>query len=706
MYKKADLVGEVSDFDDARNTASTGSLSLAPSGKAFTQTFAYATKEPNSKNWIGVYSSTGGGGPDKEKYNQASLSWEYAPKADGVVDVSTANFPPGQYKAYFLADGGYRWLAQPIEFAVEGPWGSLSVVKAEPALLTFKYETPHAHSENWIGLYHSFGGGPESQRHVAESLAWAYAPGGSGTLTVNTAKLQSGLVYRAYFLAKAGYKWLADPTDVFNPGHGRLVFITDAIKTHNARQGQLFEATIGGMLENPPDGASKFAKVKDLNATPWHRHETSKNERKHNNKDDHDDEIHNNSSSWVNISTDGTISGIPPDSANNTTFVVEALASDGSTAEMRITIPVVPRDEPLVDELTVLSFNLWFGGTQVRDYHAKQVRFIANSGADVVGLQESTGGHAIRLGKALGWDYWQGDDVGIISRYPIINEQEISEPIEAAGFVRIALDQGHHLNFWNCHLGYTPYGPYDICFDHLTESQVLQNEERSRRTPQIKNVLRHMHKWNHLRNAPQKQHEPVILTGDFNAPSHLDWTNATKNLHCGTGLFPWPTSRQPFEAGLQDSFREVHPDPLTEPGITWSPIYLDNNGRREPEDRIDFIYHKGLQTLSSQTLVVGKPRAQPNHYENEWTSDHAAVRTVFRYPRHNMIRSRISHLLQGVFEVMTSVTSACAACAACATSIRRAWQRHRQDPSTSPNAFERETRSASSEKVVHVLGQD
>ncbi|KAG5980573.1 hypothetical protein E4U55_003896 [Claviceps digitariae] len=645
MTEKAGLGGAMSHFDDARavaTTAITGSLSLDPGSKAFHQAFAYSTEDPNNKNWVGVYSASGGGS-DKEKYHQQSLSWEYAPKAHGTVEVSTANLPPGQYKAYFLADEGYKWLAQPVEFAVSGPWGLVSVIKGDAAL-TFAYKTPHADSENWIGIYHSIGGGPESQRRIGDSLAWAYAPDESGTVRVDAAKLPRGLAYRVYFLAKGGYKWLANPIDVFNPGRGRLVFITDAIETHNARRGDRFEATVGGMLENPPDGASKFAKAKDLDSTTP-QSQTDKN------GDD----------GWVKVSTDGTIYGIPPESANSTTFMVEALASDGSTAEMRITIPVVPRNEPLVDELTVLSFNLWFGGTQVKDYHAKQVRFIANSGADMVGLQESTGGHAIRLGKALGWDYWQGNDVGIISRYPIV---QVNDPVEAAGSVRIALDpgHGHELIFWNCHLGYTPYGPYDVCFEHLTEKQVLQNEEKSRRTPQIRNILRHMH--NHLLNAHQR---PVIFTGDLNAPSHLDWTNATKHLHCGTGFFPWPTSRRPIEAGLQDSFREVHPDPVAEPGTTWSPIYLENKGRREPKDRIDFIYHKGLQALSSQALVVGSPRPQPDHYENEWPSDHAAVRTVFRVRRDHFIGGGS----RGVLGTIIAVMSNCGAWIGCAWHGRR-----------------------------------
>lgn len=74
------------------------------------------------------------------------------------------------------------------------------------------------------------------------------------------------------------------------------------------------------------------------------------------------------------------------------------------------------------DQLVVMSYNLWQGGANVNDYHEKQVRFILESGADVVGLQESVdGGHATHLADALGWDVWASNQsASILSPYPIV----------------------------------------------------------------------------------------------------------------------------------------------------------------------------------------------------------------------------------------------------------------------------------------------
>ena len=66
--------------------------------------------------------------------------------------------------------------------------------------------------------------------------------------------------------------------------------------------------------------------------------------------------------------------------------------------------------------------------------------------------------------------------------------------------------------------------------------------------------------------------QPVFLIGDFNEPSHLDWTQAAANagLHFGKKV-DWPTSRAVTNAGLTDSFRQLRPDEINDRGKTWTP---------------------------------------------------------------------------------------------------------------------------------------
>ncbi len=67
-----------------------------------------------------------------------------------------------------------------------------------------------------------------------------------------------------------------------------------------------------------------------------------------------------------------------------------------------------------------------------------------------------------------------------------------------------------------------------------------------------------------LRNS---YNEPMVVMGDFNTPSHLDYIYETSHNHCGWS-FKWPATRILMKkAGMMDAFRELHPDPTKVPGI-------------------------------------------------------------------------------------------------------------------------------------------
>lgn len=67
--------------------------------------------------------------------------------------------------------------------------------------------------------------------------------------------------------------------------------------------------------------------------------------------------------------------------------------------------------------------------------------------------------------------------------------------------------------------------------------------------------------------------QPIIISGDFNSYSHLDWTEKTSDLHFGYGAVPFPTSKFMIEKGYKDSFRELKPDEKGNQGGTFANIY-------------------------------------------------------------------------------------------------------------------------------------
>ncbi|WP_282697711.1 HAD-IA family hydrolase [Streptomyces sp. CC208A] len=273
--------------------------------------------------------------------------------------------------------------------------------------------------------------------------------------------------------------------------------------------------------------------------------------------------------------------------------------------------------------LTVMSWNLWLGGAMVEDHRAKQLAAIRASGADIVGLQE-TGGTATReLAEELGWHHHHaGENLGLLSRHPVV--ARLGDPdvgFYGATGARVLVDGEREVDVWTAHLHPTPYGPYEADFGGLPADELIAHE--GVRLEQLRDVLRRI-----AEEAGEER--PVVLVGDFNAPSHLDRPDVA-----------WPVTRAAEAAGFRDSYREARPDPVRDPGPTWSPIHPvhpeegERAGRPEPQDRIDYVLHngRGLRVLGSRTLVTGVPAPWPAVAANEWPSDHAAVVTTFALGR-------------------------------------------------------------------------
>ena len=96
---------------------------------------------------------------------------------------------------------------------------------------------------------------------------------------------------------------------------------------------------------------------------------------------------------------------------------------------------------------------------------------------------------------------------------------------------------------------------------------------------------------------------PTFLTGDFNSPSHLDWTAAVSAVRPEVPYpVDWPVSQALADAGFQDSYREIHPDPVAVPGFTWTPGGPESDPR-EVHDRIDWVLASGPATAIASTVV-------------------------------------------------------------------------------------------------------
>lgn len=265
--------------------------------------------------------------------------------------------------------------------------------------------------------------------------------------------------------------------------------------------------------------------------------------------------------------------------------------------------------------LRVMSFNIEWGGTHVRfDSIAEAIR---EARADIVGIQEAEG-NLERLADDLGWYHSRRNYV--ISRFPLI------DPSAGQGnFLFAEVAPGEVVAVASVHLPSSPSGTAWLRSGRSPSD--VAAVEREVRLPAIEPVLE-------VLQALHTAGMPVFLTGDFNAPSHADWTEAAIGMSPHRDIaFDWPVGGAVVAAGFRDSFRTVHPDPVADPGFTWwagRPRIEDYN----PSDpsrrsRIDYVWYAGPVEVT-ESLVVGEADAEGVDIAvTPWPSDHRAVLSVF-----------------------------------------------------------------------------
>lgn len=249
--------------------------------------------------------------------------------------------------------------------------------------------------------------------------------------------------------------------------------------------------------------------------------------------------------------------------------------------------------------LTVLSWNVWHGGHS-KTYPGKgcegTIGILKKSNADVI-LMVETYGAAPMVADSLGYQYnLISDNLCIYSRYPITGKYAFPDSISTFNFGGVMIDvDGVPVRLFDTWLHYLPdmrLAPTD-----KSEEDILAWEREGTREKEIHKILTVLRPM-----LAQTDSIPVIMGGDFNVHSHLDWTEATRDLYNhGGAVVNWPVSTAMQEAGFKDSFREMNPDPATHLGVTWL-TDADSLETERRMDRIDFIYYQGktIQVIESE----------------------------------------------------------------------------------------------------------
>ncbi|SMO51945.1 Exonuclease III [Saccharicrinis carchari] len=284
------------------------------------------------------------------------------------------------------------------------------------------------------------------------------------------------------------------------------------------------------------------------------------------------------------------------------------------------------------DTLKVLAWNIWHGG------HSKAypgigcegtIGILKHSNADVI-LMVETYGAVHQVADSLGYYHrLLSSNLSVFSRYPITKTYTFPDSISTFNFGGVQIDvEGQPVRVFDTWLHYLP--DTRLAPVEKSEEQIIAWEEAGSRDEEIRTILNVLQPF-----LVQSDSIPVIIGGDFNSHSHLDWTVAARDMyHHGGAVVRWPVSAMLEEAGFKDSFREIHPNPAQYPGVTW----LSGIGEDAPQrfDRIDYIYSHGnsIKTIHSETYNANLgDTLQMEGRDFFYASDHGFVLSTFKINR-------------------------------------------------------------------------
>ncbi len=288
------------------------------------------------------------------------------------------------------------------------------------------------------------------------------------------------------------------------------------------------------------------------------------------------------------------------------------------------------------ETLRVLSFNIYGGGANDAKGIEETLAAIKAANPDVIGMQETrvetdpceadhcpAAGPSVAkaIAEALGFYYYDQSQENvalwanaILSRYPI----GAASPHDLG----VALDvNGKTVWIFNIHLDDSPYQPYQLLDIEYGAAPFIKTEAEAidfanaTRGPAMDLLFADM--------QAAASAAALFVTGDFNEPSHQDWTQGAAQAGHHPLAVAWPTTQRLTQAGFIDTYRAIHPDPVAKPAYTWTPSY-DESASDDHPDRIDFVFAKGAGLTVTDAAILGENGPRSDIKVTPWPSDHRA----------------------------------------------------------------------------------
>lgn len=294
-------------------------------------------------------------------------------------------------------------------------------------------------------------------------------------------------------------------------------------------------------------------------------------------------------------------------------------------------------------KVTLLTFNMWGAGANDGKSIDETVAVMKATGAEIIGAQETVpepdpctaevcvatdNSRAKEIAAALGYYYhefkhntdnhWAD---AVFSKYPIGKETPNGTGVE--------IDvNGHKVVAYSMNLDDAPYQPYQLLGIEYDKSPFIKTADEA-----IKWASDTRGKALELLVADIKAEadaEAQFVMGDFNEPSHWDWTAKAVAAGHQPVAVEWPMAKGVEAQGFVDTFRTMFPDEAAKPGMTWTPT-SEPTATDDHHDRIDFVLAraKALKVLSAG--IVGEKAPEADLVVTPWPSDHRASMAVVEF---------------------------------------------------------------------------
>ncbi|WP_166345345.1 discoidin domain-containing protein [Phytoactinopolyspora limicola] len=325
-----------------------------------------------------------------------------------------------------------------------------------------------------------------------------------------------------------------------------------------------------------------------------------------------------------------------------------------------VTLGSLPADE-VGTPLKTMAFNIWLGGRlEGRHEHGLEeqnleelLEFIRHENPDVLFSVETYGAgeliaEALSEGQPAGREYtgiqitqepgqapardnlWLFTWLDVEEIYPRVDDARLTS--FNFGGARLGLPDGgavHAFTAWLWHEGNswspTTQSAMEIAMglDRTYSNDDLIATDAPRRMEMARTLLDER-----ISEYVGDDDSPVIIGGDLNTQSHLDWSERFAEATGREGMvLNWPVTRAFAEAGFTDTYRHANPDAARYPGRTWAPAH----SFMYSPTRIDYVLTRGadVRVLGSSTRSTRLPAHQGSVLD-EWYpfySDHSAVVT-------------------------------------------------------------------------------